>query len=67
MRLYGQGKRGEVDPVLLGKLVHLLSTLANVIKDSGFEERLEALERALDERDQPQPNGSASREHHARP
>jgi hypothetical protein len=66
-RLYGQGKRGEVDPALLGKLVHLLSTLAKVIQDSEFEVRLEALERTLEERDPPRRNDRAGRGYHARP
>jgi hypothetical protein len=66
-RLYGQGKRGEVDPALLGKLVHLLSTLAKVIQDSEFEVRLEALERTLEDRDPRRPNGRAGRAYHARP
>jgi hypothetical protein len=47
--------------------VHLLSTLAKVIQDSEFEVRLEALERALEKRDPPRPNGRAGRGYHARP
>jgi len=34
---------------LLGRLVHLLSTLANIIRDTEFERRLAALEEAAAE------------------
>ena len=49
--LYRQAKRGMVDPPLLGRLVHLLSVLAGVIRDTDFEQRLAALEAAA--RDDP--------------
>jgi hypothetical protein len=47
-RLYGEGKRGEVEPQLLGRLVHLLSTLAAIIRDTEVEARLAALEAAAE-------------------
>jgi hypothetical protein len=47
-RLYGEGKRGEVDPQLLGRLVHLLSTLAAIVRDTEVEARLAALEAAAE-------------------
>jgi hypothetical protein len=48
--LYRQGKGGEVEPVLLGKLVHLLSTLLASMRDHSFEARLIEIERQLLER-----------------
>ena len=44
--LYRQAKGGSIDPPLLGRLVHLLSVLAGIIRDTEVEARLAALERA---------------------
>jgi hypothetical protein len=42
--LYGQGKRGLIDPKLLGRLAHVLSLLAGLVRDIDLEARLAALE-----------------------
>jgi hypothetical protein len=64
--LYRQGKAGRIDPALLGRLVHLLSVLAGVIRDVEFEERLQRLEEAaqLDPDWPRQANGADRYAHH---
>jgi hypothetical protein len=42
--LYRQAKAGSIDPPLLGRLVHLLSILAGLIRDTDIEQRLARLE-----------------------
>ena len=46
--------------------VAVLTAISNLDAGRGFEERLDALESALDERETSRPNGSAGREYHAR-
>jgi hypothetical protein len=50
-RLYRQGKAGRIDSALLGRLVHLLSVLGGIIRDTEFEARLAALEEQAAEAD----------------
>jgi hypothetical protein len=59
--LYRQGKAGRVEPILLGKLAHILNSLTAMHRDIEIDQRLAALERRLDgELDHPaQPNGQA--------
>ena len=65
--LYRQAKRGLIEPALVGRLTHILNSLAAIARDVEFEERLATLEGAVAERDQTRPNGSAGRGYHARP
>jgi hypothetical protein len=44
--LYRQAKRGLIDPALFGRLVHCLSVLATITRDSDIEARLDRLEAA---------------------
>jgi hypothetical protein len=46
--------------------VAVLTAIGNLDTGRGFEERLDALERALDERDPPRPNGGGGHGDHAR-
>ncbi len=53
--LYRQAKRGLIEPALVGRLTHILNSLAAIARDVDFEERLAALEAALAERDREKP------------
>jgi hypothetical protein len=44
--LYRQAKRGLVDPALLGRLAHLLSLIAGLVRDVELEARIAKLEAA---------------------
>jgi hypothetical protein len=47
--LYRQAKRGLIEPALLGRLAHLLSLIAGVVRDVELEARIAKLEAAAAE------------------
>jgi hypothetical protein len=53
-RLYAQVKAGEVEPVVAGKLAHILGLLIGSFRDHEVEVRLAKLEAAV------KPNGRAA-------
>jgi hypothetical protein len=53
VRVYREARRGEIDVQLIGRLVHCLNSLVAIDRDCGFEERLSALETALEQQQQP--------------
>jgi hypothetical protein len=53
--LYRSGKGGEIEPVLLGRLVHCLHVLLGSMRDHSFEARIIEIERMLQERGIPLP------------
>jgi len=48
-RLINEARRGEVDPMLAGRLGYLCNILLGIIRDSDLETRLAALESAMEE------------------
>jgi hypothetical protein len=46
--LYKQAKRLQIDPVLVGRLTHLLNSIVSVDTGVGLDARLRALEERLD-------------------
>jgi hypothetical protein len=46
IRVYAAAKGQQIEPVLFGRLVNALSVMTNLIRDTDFEARLEALEAA---------------------
>jgi hypothetical protein len=59
IRLYGQVKRGAIDPTVAGRCAFILNTLINSAKDHQLEERLSELEASLKKNGPARPNGPA--------
>jgi hypothetical protein len=49
-KLYIEARRGEIEPSDATRLAYLLTSLANMIRDSEMEERIEALEVEVEKR-----------------
>lgn len=49
-KLYVEARRGEIEPSDATRLAYLLTSLANMIRDSEMEERIEALEVEVEKR-----------------
>ena len=62
--LYKQAKRRQVDPLLAGKLIHILNSIVGADASVGFDERLRLLEERFNGT---KPNGRARPNGRTRP